>query len=91
MSLCGPTFHVTAVDLCIIFQCNLYISCIMSCGNNIVSNFKSRVVKNFTLNIRVITHQIRTFVSLLIKYEHSCHYSSNVYNKFNTTCMHVVV
>ena len=24
------------VDLCIIFQCNLYISCIMSCGNEIV-------------------------------------------------------
>ena len=25
MSLYGPTFHVTPVDLCIIFQCNLYI------------------------------------------------------------------
>ena len=25
MSLHGPTFHVTPVDLCIIFQCNLYI------------------------------------------------------------------
>ena len=22
--LYGPTFHVTPVDLCIIFQCNLY-------------------------------------------------------------------
>ena len=33
MSLYGPTFHVSPVDLCIIFQCNLYISCIMSCGN----------------------------------------------------------
>ena len=39
MSLYGPTFHVTPVDLCIIFQCNLYISCIMFCGNKIVSNF----------------------------------------------------
>ena len=38
MSLYGPTFHVTPVDLCIIFQCNLYISCIISCGNKIVSN-----------------------------------------------------
>ena len=38
MSLYGPTFHVTPVDLCIIFQCNLYISCIMSFGNKIVSN-----------------------------------------------------
>ena len=38
MSLYGPTFHVTRVDLCIMFQCNLYISCIMSCGNKIVSN-----------------------------------------------------
>ena len=37
MSLYGPTFRVTIVDLCIIFQCNLYISCIMSCGNKIVS------------------------------------------------------
>ena len=36
MSLYGPTFHVTPVDLCIIFQCNLCISCIMSCGNKIV-------------------------------------------------------
>ena len=49
ISLYGPTFHVTPVDLCIIFQCNLYISCIMSCENKncfklfqIVSNcFKS--------------------------------------------------
>ena len=37
MSLYGPTFHVTPVDLCIIFQCNSYISCIMSSGNKIVS------------------------------------------------------
>ena len=36
MSLYGPTFHVTPVDLCIIFQCMLYISCILSCGNKIV-------------------------------------------------------
>ena len=36
MSLYGPTLHVTTVDLCIIFQCNLYISCILSCGNKIV-------------------------------------------------------
>ena len=38
MSLYGPTFHVTPVDLSIIFQCYLYISCIMSYGNKIVSN-----------------------------------------------------
>ena len=40
MILHGPTFHVTPVDLGIIFQCNLYmlISCIMCCGNKIVSN-----------------------------------------------------
>ena len=35
----GPTFHVTPVDFCIIFQCNLYILCIMSCGNKIVLNY----------------------------------------------------
>ena len=40
MGLYGPTLHVTPVDLCIIFQCNLYIyiCCIMSCGSKIVSN-----------------------------------------------------
>ena len=38
MSLYGPKFHFTPVDLCIIFQCNLYISCIVSCGIKIVSN-----------------------------------------------------
>ena len=35
MSLYGPTFHVTPVDLCIIFQCNLYIFCIMPCGKKL--------------------------------------------------------
>ena len=38
VSLYGHTFHVTPVDLGIIFQCTLYISCIMSCGNKFVSN-----------------------------------------------------
>ena len=38
MSLYGPTFHVTPADLCIILKCNLYISCIMSCGNKIASS-----------------------------------------------------
>ena len=37
ISLYGPTFHVIPFDLCIIIQCNLYISCIMSCGNKTVS------------------------------------------------------
>ena len=46
MSLYGPTFLVTPVDLCIIFQCNLYISCIMSCGNKIVSKKKMDVIMN---------------------------------------------
>ena len=41
MSIYGPTFHVTPVDLCIIFQCNLYVSCNMSCGNKIVSKIVS--------------------------------------------------
>ena len=36
MSLYGPTFYVTPVDLCIIFQCNISC-CIMACGNKIVS------------------------------------------------------
>ena len=52
MSLYGPTFHVTPVDLRIIlfiFQCNLYISCIMSCGNKIVSNCCFIVSKLFYL------------------------------------------
>ena len=40
MSLYGQTFHLTPVDLGIIFQCKLYISCFMSCGNKIVSNYQ---------------------------------------------------
>ena len=46
MSLYGFTFHVTIVYLCIIFQCNLYISCIMSCGNKIVSKNCFKIVLN---------------------------------------------
>ena len=41
MSLYGPTFHVIPFVLCIIFQCNLHISCIMSCGNKIVKLFQN--------------------------------------------------
>ena len=33
MSLYGPTFYFTPVD-CIIFQCNLYKFCIVSCEIN---------------------------------------------------------
>ena len=55
MSLYGPTFHVTPVDLCIIFQCILHISCIMYCGNTIVSNcFK--LFQNITVQIREIDY-----------------------------------
>ena len=51
----GPTFHVTPVDLCIIFQCNLYISCIMSCGNKIVSNcLKNCFVSNVTGVVSIV-------------------------------------
>ena len=41
MSLYGPTFHVTPIDLCIIFQCNIYILYRVLCKYNcfkIVSN-----------------------------------------------------
>ena len=49
MSLYGPTFHVTPVDLCIIFKCNLYISCIMSCGIiSILSKEEIQILRNFT-------------------------------------------
>ena len=48
MSLYGPTFHVTPVDLCIKLQCNLYIYCIMSCGNKIVSKTVSKFTKKKT-------------------------------------------
>ena len=51
MNLYGPTFHVAPVDLCIRFQCNLYISCIMSCGNKIVPNcFKTDARSSNTLD-----------------------------------------
>ena len=51
MSLYGPTFHVTPVDLCVIFQCNLYnyISSIKSCVNKIVSNCCKIVSKLFQI------------------------------------------
>ena len=51
MNLNGPTFHVTPVDLCIIFQCNLYISCIMSCGNKIGSNCFKIVSNCYVLSV----------------------------------------
>ena len=40
MSLYPPTFHVTPIDLGIIFLCKLYIyiSCVRSSGNKIISN-----------------------------------------------------
>ena len=47
MSLYGPTFHVTPDDLCIIFQCNLYISSIICCGNKIVAKLEEiKIVSN---------------------------------------------
>ena len=49
MSLYGPTFHVTPVDLCIIFQCNIYInavSCLVDIKSfQIVSN-SFKIVSN---------------------------------------------
>ena len=39
MSLFGPIFHASPVDLGIIFQYKIYISCIMSCGNKLVSKY----------------------------------------------------
>ena len=55
MSLSGPTFHVTPVDLCIIFQCNLYVSCIMSCVNKIVSNCFKIVSKLFQNCFKIVS------------------------------------
>ena len=37
MSLNGPTIHDSTIDLCIIFQCKIYTSIIMSCENNLVT------------------------------------------------------
>ena len=37
MSLYESTFHFIPVDLSIILECKLYISCIMSWGDKIVS------------------------------------------------------
>ena len=54
MSLYGPTFHVTPVDLCIIFQCNLCVSCIMSCGNKIVSKLFQISSLDVLMEINVI-------------------------------------
>ena len=60
MSLYGPTFHVTPIDFCIIFQCNLYIypvSCLVEIKlfqivSKIVLNcFKSfQIVSNYDVS-----------------------------------------
>ena len=39
MSSYGPTFHVTPVDLCIIFECYLYISCIIDLRSAFITTF----------------------------------------------------
>ena len=44
------TFHVTPIDLCIIFQCNLYISCIMSCGKKCLKKLFHYVHESATDN-----------------------------------------
>ena len=36
MSLYGTTLLATPIYLCIVFQCRLNISCIMSCGNKLI-------------------------------------------------------
>ena len=53
MCLYEPTIHVTSVDLCIKFQCNLYTSCIMACGNKIVINVVcNKLANNVELNLK---------------------------------------
>ena len=54
----GPTFHVTPVDLCIIFQCNLYISCIVSFGNKIVSKL-FQIVSIFVYKCVLVGHYFK--------------------------------
>ena len=66
MSLYGPTFHVTPVELCIIFQCNLYISRIMSCGNKIVSGIESVIFPLFYLFMLMVFEVIVLIVPCLI-------------------------
>ena len=63
VSLYGSTFHVTPVDLRIIFQCNLYISCIMSCGNKIASNcFKLfQIVSNCSKLFQIVSNCFKLF------------------------------
>ena len=67
ISLYGLAFHVTPVDLCIIFQYNLYIyiSCIMSCANKIVPNYflgETNTLQKFSLvRCRVIHWVLRRF------------------------------
>ena len=48
MSLYWPTNHI---DLCIIAQCKLFISCIMSCGNERAKRVKLVITQ------RAIPHQ----------------------------------
>ena len=70
MSLYGPTFHVTPVDLFIIYHCNLYISSIMSCGNKIVSKLFQIVSKLFQIVSKLFTKLVNWVFcpSLTIQY-----------------------
>ena len=68
LSLYRPTFHVTPVDFCIIFQCNLYLSCTMSRENKIVSKLFQIVSNCFRISKVYsesnITKNIKVFLQL---------------------------
>ena len=85
MSLYGPTFHITPVDLCIIFHCNLYISCIMSCGNKIISIVSNCCIlpsayslKKDSIKFEPINNNLRTLIILVA-------FFSPCYNCINMT------
>ena len=53
MNSYGPTLHDTRTDLCIVFQCNLDKSCIMSWGKNVYKSIYLYNIKNLNMKIRI--------------------------------------
>ena len=57
-SLYVPTFYVTPVDFFIILECNLYISCVMSCGNKIAFNYYIKFIYAWKSTTKCIHAQL---------------------------------
>ena len=78
MSSYGPTFNVTPVDLCIIVECNLYISCKTIATGNVYclvekklfqDKRKKRLGKGFTSRAHLLKHDMIIIFNEIIEYD----------------------